>query len=468
MPAGSTLRRRLGQAIHRRPKLERFLDRLLRPAERAAKVPLFGCRMCGQCVLHSTGMVCPMTCPKNLRNGPCGGVRRDGSCEVYPDQPCVWVNAYEQSQRLLWPAEIHDLRPPVDWALEGSSSWLNWLTGRDRVSSGCDGQPASALEILGSSQASARPAINPPSRLAAVLSSGGFAVAAELSPPRGVDVEAIVRDAAVLKDYVDAVNVTDNQAASVRMASLPVCALLVQQGVEPVVQFTCRDRNRLAIQADLLGAAALGIHNVLCLSGDHVRVGDHPMARNVNDLDSTHLIRLARNMTERGCLDNGREIAPAPRFFVGAVANPFAPPEAYRPYRLAKKAAAGASFIQTQLIYNPDRFRAFMAQVVDLGLAEKVYILAGVGPFKSARQASYMATKVAGMEVPQALIDRMEKTPKAAQAEEGLHICCEIIEQVREIPGVAGVHIMAVHWAEAVPEIVTRVGLFPRPPVAVL
>jgi methylenetetrahydrofolate reductase (NADPH) len=306
----------------------------------------------------------------------------------------------------------------------------------------------------------------PISHLASVLGAGEFAVAAELSPPRGVNLEQIARDARTLRDYADAVNVTDNQAASVRMASIPVSALLLRHGVEPVMQMTCRDRNRLAIQADLLGASALGVRNVLCLSGDHGVWGDHPHAKNVYDLDSIHLVRLARNLTEHGRLDNGRSISPAPPFFIGAAAYPFAPPRDYRPLRLAKKVAAGASFVQTQLIYNVQRFRTFMNRVCDLGLHEKVYILAGVGPVKSVGAARFMATKVAGMEVPDEIIARMEKTPKAAQPEEGIRICVEIIEQVREIPGVAGVHIMAVHWAEAVPEIVSRAGLYPRPPRA--
>lgn len=296
--------------------------------------------------------------------------------------------------------------------------------------------------------------------------SGRFAVAAELSPPKGVNLETIARDARTLKDYADAINVTDNQAASVRMASIPVAALLIHHGVEPVGQMTCRDRNRLAIQADLLGAAALGIRNVLCLSGDHPRWGDHPAAKPVYDLDSTHLIRMARNMVENSCLDNGRPIKPPPQFFIGAVENPFAPPYEYRPYRLAKKIAAGARFIQTQLIYNVDRFRTFMQRTVDLGLHKQVYILAGVGPLKSAEQAKYMATRVAGMDVPESIVNRMVKTPKAAQPEEGIRICDEIVEQVRHVPGVSGIHIMAVHWAGAVPEIVTRAGLYPRPPRA--
>ena len=302
-----------------------------------------------------------------------------------------------------------------------------------------------------------------PSHLAGVLEAGQFAVAAELSPPRGVNLKAIQRDAQTLKEYADAVNVTDNQAASVRMASIPVSSLLVGQGVEPVAQMTCRDRNRLAIQAELLGAAALGVRNVLCLSGDHGRWGDHPNAKNVYDLDSTHLIRMVRNMVERGCLDNGRTIKPPPEFFIGAAANPFAPPYDYRPYRLAKKVAAGARFVQTQLIFNIERFREYMAQVRALGLHEQVYIMAGVGPLKSVRMAEFMAMQVPGMDVPASVVERMAQTPKAAQPEEGIRICCEIIEQVREIPGVAGVHIMAVHWAEAVPEIVRQAGLYPRP-----
>ncbi|CAG0975743.1 partial methylenetetrahydrofolate reductase (NADPH), partial [Anaerolineae bacterium] len=254
--------------------------------------------------------------------------------------------------------------------------------------------------------------------------------------------------------------------ASVRMASIPVCALLIQHGIEPVSQMTCRDRNRLAIQADLLGASALGIRNLLCLSGDHGKWGDHPAAKNVYDLDSIHLLGMVHNMVEQGCLDNGRKISPAPQFFMGAAANPFAPPYEYRPLRLAKKIAAGARFVQTQLIYNVQRFRDYMTRVQDLGLDKQVFILAGVGPLKSAEQARYMATQVAGMEVPEAIVKRMANTPKAAQPEEGIRICVEIVEQVRDLPGVAGIHIMAVHWAEAVPEIVKRVGLAPRPSIA--
>lgn len=284
-------------------------------------------------------------------------------------------------------------------------------------------------------------------------------MAAEISPPRGVNPQAVKDNVRMLKDYVDALNVTDNQGASVRTASIPVCAVILREGAEPVAQMTCRDRNRIALQSDLLGAATLGIRNLLCLTGDHMRWGDHPHAKPVFAIDSIHLLRMARQMRDQGRLDNGRRLDPAPSFFLGAAANPFAPPYDYRPMRLAKKIAAGAQFIQTQLIFNLDRFRTYMSRVRDLGLHEKVHILAGLGPMKSERQAHFMATQVPGMEVPPDVVRRMDLTPKAAQPEEGIRICCEIIEQVREIPGVAGVHIMPVHWADVVPEIVKRAGL---------
>lgn len=308
------------------------------------------------------------------------------------------------------------------------------------------------------------PPLEQESDLARLLSAGHFVVTAELSPPRSVQLASVEREIEILRDYVDAANVTDNQTANVRMSSIAVSILLAQRGLEPVMQVTCRDRNRLAIQADLLGASAWGIRNLLCLSGDHGKWGDHPAALNVYDMDSIHLLRMVRNMVENGCYENGRPIPSLPpHLYIGAAANPFAPPYEYRPMRLAKKVAAGAHFIQTQIIYNVARFEEYMARVRDLGLHERVHILAGVGPIKSAGAARFMAERVAGMDVPQAIVQRMAKTPKAAQPAEGIEICIEILEQVRQIEGVAGVHVMAIQWPEAVPEIVERSGLWPRP-----
>ena len=302
------------------------------------------------------------------------------------------------------------------------------------------------------------------SNLEKILTAGYFAATGELGPPKSADAEVIRRKAQILKGYVDAVNITDNQTAVVRMSSIAAGTLLLREGLEPIIQMTCRDRNRIAIQSDLLGAYALGLRNLLCLSGDHQTFGNHPQSKNVYDIDSLQLLQIVRDLRDEKKFQCGEVIESGePRFFIGAAANPFADPFDYRPLRLAKKVKAGADFIQTQLIYNVDKFKLYMQRVCDLGLHEKVRILAGVGPIKSPAMARYMATKVAGMDVPDAIVQRMEKAPKEERKKEGIRLCAEIIHQVREIPGVAGVHIMSVEWEEAIPEILELAGLLPRP-----
>ncbi|MGQ9600941.1 MAG: methylenetetrahydrofolate reductase [Anaerolineae bacterium] len=304
------------------------------------------------------------------------------------------------------------------------------------------------------------------SNLEKVLTAGYFAATGELGPPQSADTAVIEKKADHLKGYVDAVNITDCQTAVVRMSSMAVAVMLLQLGMEPTMQMTCRDRNRIAIQSDLLGAAALGIKNLLCLTGDHQIFGNHPQSRNVFDIDSMQLLRLVKDMRDEKKFQCGEEIkGPEPRFFIGAAANPFADPFEYRPYRLAKKVRCGADFIQTQIVFNVPKFREYMKRVVDLGVHEQCYILAGVAPIKSYGAARYMATKVPGMDVPDEIVQRMKATPKEKQAEEGIKVCVEVIQQVREIPGVAGVHIMAIEWEESVAEITTQAGLLPRPTV---
>jgi methylenetetrahydrofolate reductase (NADPH) len=304
------------------------------------------------------------------------------------------------------------------------------------------------------------------SNLAKVIAAGHFPVCVEVSPPVGPNIEAIQREIKTLKGYGDAYNVTDNQSAMVHVSSLAVSIMLKQAGMEPVVQFTCRDRNRLGLQGDMLGAAVFGINTILCLSGDHPIWGDHPQCKAVYDIDSLNAIRMARMMRDNQVFENGKAIPRlAPDFFIGAVENPFAPPYDYRPYRLAKKIVAGAQFIQTQLIFNVDRFREFMKRVVDLGLHEKIAILAGVGPVRSSKAAEYMKNEVAGMDVPDWVLKRLEGLSKEDQQKAGLDICCEIANQVREIEGVRGLHIMAVSWPAAVPQVVQMLGLYPRPVV---
>ena len=304
---------------------------------------------------------------------------------------------------------------------------------------------------------------NTRSNIERILDAGGFAVTSECGPPRGADAEVIRKKGNLLKGVVDAVNVTDNQTSVVRMSSLSACVILKEMGFDPILQMVCRDRNRIALQSDLLGAAALGINNLLCLSGDHQKFGDHPQAKNVFDIDSIQLIQAVRTMRDEGRFIGGEEIKGKPVLFIGAAANPFADPFEIRAARLGKKVKAGCEFIQTQCIYNLERFARWMVMVRDRGLHEKCAILAGVTPFKSAGMAKYMKNQVPGMDVPDEMIERMKGVPKEKQAEEGIKICVETIQRLREIPGVRGIHIMAIEWEDRVSEIAEAAGLLPRP-----
>ena len=303
------------------------------------------------------------------------------------------------------------------------------------------------------------------SNLEKVLSAGHFALTSELGPPKGNDVSVIQKKVDFLRGNVDAVNVTDNQTAIVRMSSIAACSFVIQMGMEPVMQMVCRDRNRIAMQSDIFGATALGIHNIVCLTGDHHMFGNQVNAKNVHDLDSVQLIDMVRNMRDNQTLLGGEDkIEGEIRMFIGGAANPFADPFEFRALRAAKKAAAGMDFIQTQCIYDMDRFREWMRMMRDLGVHEKVHILAGITPMKSAGMARYMAKNVSGIIIPDALIDRMAKAQKGA--DEGIKICVEQIQELREIEGVHGIHLMAIEWEHMVGRIAEEAGLLPRPQVA--
>ena len=294
-----------------------------------------------------------------------------------------------------------------------------------------------------------------------VLDSGRFAVTAEAGPPKGTSPTVIQRKGELLRYCCDAVNITDNQTAIVRMSSLAGCILLKQQGVDPVMQIVCRDRNRIGIQSDVLGAVALGIGNILCLSGDHQKFGNHPTAKNVFDIDSIQLIQTLKNMRDEKKFLSGEDITGEVPLYIGAVENPYADPFKFRVTRLGKKVRAGVDFIQTQAIYDVTKFAQWMEMVTDRGLDKQVHILAGVIPIRSAGMARYMRDYVSGVSVPDEIVTRMEEAKIAK--EEGLRVALEVIEQLKEILGVHGIHIMAVGWEDVVPEIVERAGLLPRP-----
>lgn len=296
-----------------------------------------------------------------------------------------------------------------------------------------------------------------------VLASGQLAVTSECGPPRGARPDKVKKKAEMLKGCVDGINVTDNQTAMVRMSSLSACIIIKQMGLDPILQMVTRDRNRLAMQSDIIGAYTHGINTMLCLSGDHTCFGDHPMAMNVHDLDSIQAVQMVKMMREEGTFQGGDEIDNPPKMFIGAAANPFADPFELRVARLAKKVKAGVDFIQTQCIYNLDKFETWMKGVCDRGLHEKVSVLAGITPMKTAGMAKYMKNRVPGIDVPDDVIKRMASVPKEKMAEEGIKIAVESIERLKEVKGVAGFHIMAIEWEQKVPELVERAGLLPRP-----
>ena len=296
------------------------------------------------------------------------------------------------------------------------------------------------------------------------LASGGFAVTAEISPPRGASTENITKTAEALRNWVDAVNVTDNQGSNVRLASWAGSVALINAGLDPVMQMTCRDRNRIALQSDLLGASALGVQNILVMTGDHPKFGDHPEAKPVFDLDSVQLLWTLRTMRDQHVLLSGRKVDPAPDCFLGAVENPFAPPVPFRAERLAKKVEAGAQFIQTQFVFDVPAFAAWLAQVRDLGLHERCAILAGVGAVRSVKALEYMRDHVPGVEVPDGVFQRLQAVPADKQAHEGVKLAAEIIQQVAAIPGVAGVHLLVAGNEGAVPDILDSAGIQARSP----
>ncbi len=303
------------------------------------------------------------------------------------------------------------------------------------------------------------------SNLEKVLEAGHFSVTAECGPPRGADPEIVRKKAALVVGNVDACNVTDNQTSVVRMSSLAGCMLIKEEGLEPLIQMVVRDRNRIALQSDLLGASALGVRNLLCLSGDHQKFGDDPQAKNVFDIDSMQLIHMAKTMRDEGVFPSGDKLQGVPKFYIGCAVNPFADPFEIRVPRFKMKADAGADFVQTQCIYNMDKFKEYMELSKKEGLHERVKILAGVTPLKSAGMAKFMRRMVAGIDIPDEIVDRIAAEPKEKQAAKGIEICIEQIEELKEMEGIAGVHVMAIEWEEKLEEIVGKAGLLPRPVV---
>ncbi|MCX7174611.1 MAG: methylenetetrahydrofolate reductase C-terminal domain-containing protein [Proteobacteria bacterium] len=408
---------------------ERRAAALLRPVEKAAKQLLFDCRMCGQCVLSATGMACPMNCAKEMRNGPCGGVRPDGNCEVKPEMRCTWVEATAGTKLIAPDHRAHPtpLLPAIDVRKHGSSTWLQVVHGR----------PDPAFQPPVESRQVAAPDIG---SFEKACRSGSFVVTVEVAPPDSADPAALVAQAAKFRGLVDAINITDGAGGNCHMSSVAASAILAAHDYTPVYQIACRDRNRIAIQGDILGAAALGVKNILCLTGDDVSQGDHPQAKPVFDLDAVSLLHVARGMCDRGTYASGRKLETPPDLFIGATANPFVPPFADRVANLEKKIVAGARFIQTQFCFDLQLFEDFMKEVRRRELHRRAHIIVGVGTLGNAKALRWMGAHVPGVHVPEVLLARIGRA--ANQTDEGKRACIETIRALATIEGVAGVHVM--------------------------
>ncbi len=453
-----------------------FYEKALAALERAIKGPLFGCRMCGNCLLQETAFICPMECPKGLRNGPCGGSTAE-FCYVDPSRPCIWYKIYERAEKMGRSERLLEIFPPLDWDKVGSDQWMD-LIKRYNAAGGIPStfknlsKPAEErkrayedflYEIRQpdwwQGDAKPHPALEhaPVSKLEEKLLNGQFVVTAEVAPPISASSTDLVKKFDLLRDYIDAVNFTDNPSATSRMSPLAASVLCLQNGLEPVMQIAARDYNRMGIQSTVLGASALGIRNILCLTGDHSRLGPHPHSRmDIWDIDSIQLIWLLRRMRDEGHFLDNRKIDPTPPVFIGAASSPYASTFRYQAARETKKVNAGAQFFQTNLIYDVPAFKEYLANLESAGLLGKVFVLAGIAPIRSLK-AAQMMNQVPGVVIPDSVMRRMEKA--ADPKEEGIHIALEIIEQVKSLPGIHGVHFMAVGWESIVPRLIKDSGL---------
>ena len=426
-------------AAERYPRIWKILGSALVPVEYAIKKPVWGCQLCGQCVLHNTSLTCPMGCPKNMRNGPCGGVGPNGECEVKPDMRCVWLKAYKRDARLPWRGRIRRINPPINWALRGTSSWLNFLSGKDaheavvpayRHPANPPGAPAVEAAVTPESRKS-------DSKFERLLREGNkWVLIGEMNPPDGVELDNFRRVGQRLAKIVDVVSVTEHPSARNHMSSVPAAASLEAIAVETIATFTCRDRNRIALQGDLLGAAALGVKNALLVTGNHMVVGDHPEAKPVFDMESINLIRLAKQMRDEGKYASGCGSNSKPRLFLGGAAGAFAPPRSERAARTVKKLWAGADFIISQHVFEVDVFRSYVEDLYRLYEGDRIFLLGAVAVLPNKETVQRLNRVLTGFRIPPTIAKRMEQSRDPQRT--GIEIAAEIIQKMREIPGVSG------------------------------
>ncbi len=463
-------------------KKETFGRRLLAKTELLVKGPLFGCRMCGNCLLQETAFICPMECPKGLRNGPCGGITPSKHCYVDTTRKCIWYAIYKRSLEMGREEILMEILPPLDWNKAGTETWGDVIrqirkTGTARFFSGLVSNDREKRQVVwdsvfrtirqpdwwnGDSVYHAPAYSEPVSELERKLRSGDFVVATEVTPPLGSDRTRLARDIDMVKPYVTAINFTDSSSARPRMSSASCCSVAAELGVEPVLQIAARDATRTGLQSDAIGANSLGIRNILCITGDSPVVGPSPSANmNMYDLDSVQMLWILRKMRDEGIYLDGRKMKTPPRWFLGAATSPFASDPILQAIRDHKKVNAGAQFFQTNLIFEPEKLDPWLEELDKRNALSKVYILAGLGPLRSLKTARYLHSSVPGVVLPEKILTRMEKAGDSAP-EEGIQIALEIIDALKNKKGINGIHIMTLGWEEMVGRIVKESGLCTR------
>lgn len=459
-------------------KREALGTRALAATERAFKGPVYGCRMCGNCLLQETAFVCPMECPKGLRNGPCGGSTPE-FCYVDETRPCVWYKIFERAFAKGKEAKLLEVLPPLDWEKVGGETWGDVIRKTREVGVGTFFKGILKKETRAETRESVfrpvrqpdwwqgdaeyhPPAYDEPaSNLERRLRVGEFVVTSEVAPPMGTATGKLRRETEMIRPYVAAVNYTDCPSATARMASQACSVMALQAGVEPVMQIAARDRTRVGVQAEVMGASALGIRNLLCLSGDSPAIGPAPRSRmEVVDIESVQMLWILRRMRDEGIYLDGRKIKSPPTFFLGAAASPYASRPEFQALREHKKVNAGAQFFQTNLVYDPQGLEIWLESLAERGILDKVYVLVGITPLKSYKMARYMDDDVPGVHIPDHILERLDRAGDESK-EEGVQITLELIDQIKDMEGVSGFHLMPVMWESIVPRIVTEAGLLP-------
>jgi methylenetetrahydrofolate reductase (NADPH) len=449
--------------------------RMLAFTERVVKGPLFGCRMCGNCLLQETAFICHMECPKGIRNGPCGGMNK-GYCYVDPSRRCAWHLIYERSRRMNREHKLLEVLPPVDWDRAGTETWGEVVKKVREVGlrsiilpSARKGKSVRAqLEEKvfrpirqpdwwrGDAEYHPPAVTEPQSHLESELRSGRFVITAEVQPPLSAATAKLEEKIRLVKPYVTAINFTDGSSAIPRMSSVACSAVAASLGAEPVMQISARDNTRNSFQSQAIGANSLGIYNILCLSGDSPRVGPKPRGNlNIIDIDSVQMLWILRRMRDEGIYLDGREIKNRPRLFLGAAAAPLAQDPSLQVIRDRKKINAGAQFLQTNLVFDPDMLDPWLECLDKEGLLDKVYILVGISPLRSLKLARYLNDNIPGVTIPDTVMKRLEGAGEGFQ-EESIAITVENMKRLQEKQGVSGVHLMPLGWEVSIPQIMEK------------